>query len=72
MEELLSPDEGGLAPREKEALTRLAEGLTQRQAATRMGVRPATVDTYLRRIRQKLGPGNTASLVHRAMERGWL
>jgi len=64
--------QGPLAPREREVLLFLAEGLTQRQTATHMGVRPGTVDTYLRRIRDKLGPGNTVSLVHRATKRGLL
>ncbi|MDQ1287770.1 MAG: hypothetical protein QG622_1335, partial [Actinomycetota bacterium] len=61
-----------LAPREREALRHLSEGLTQKQAAARMGVRPGTVDTYLKRIRAKLGPGNTLALVYRATEQGLL
>jgi DNA-binding CsgD family transcriptional regulator len=61
-----------LAPRERETLLLLAEGLTHGQAAARMGVRPGTLDTYLKRIRVKLGPGNTLALVHRATERGLL
>ncbi|MDQ1289644.1 MAG: hypothetical protein QG622_3210 [Actinomycetota bacterium] len=61
-----------LAPREREALRHLSEGLTQKQAAARMGVRPGTLDTYLKRIRAKLGPGNTLALVYRATEQGLL
>jgi DNA-binding NarL/FixJ family response regulator len=59
-----------LAPREREALAYIAQGFTQAQAATRMGVSPATVDTYVRRIRKKLGPGNKAELTRRAIELG--
>jgi DNA-binding NarL/FixJ family response regulator len=60
----------GLAPREREALSLIAQGLTQAQAAARMGVSPATVDTYVKRIRRKLGPGNKADLTRRAIELG--
>ena len=59
-----------LAPREREVLTYLAQGFTQRQAAARIGVSASTIDTYLKRIRQKLGPGNTTALVRRAVARG--
>jgi DNA-binding NarL/FixJ family response regulator len=60
----------GLAPREREALSLIAQGFTQSQAATRMGVSPATIDTYIKRIRRKLGPGNKAELTRRAIELG--
>lgn len=59
-----------LAPREREALSYIAQGFTQAQAATRMGVSPATIDTYIKRIREKLGPGNKAELTRRAIELG--
>lgn len=61
-----------LAPREKEALALIAQGFTQAQAARRMAVSPATVDTYIKRIRAKLGPGNKADLTRRAIELGQL
>ena len=59
-----------LAPREREALALIAQGFTQSQAATRMGISPATIDTYIKRIRRKLGPGNKAELTRRAIELG--
>jgi two-component system, NarL family, nitrate/nitrite response regulator NarL len=59
-----------LAPREREALSLIAQGFTQSQAASRMGVSPATIDTYIKRIRRKLGPGNKADLTRRAIELG--
>ena len=59
-----------LAPRELEALALIAQGFTQAQAAVRMGVSAATVDTYMRRIRKKLGAGNKARLTRRALELG--
>jgi DNA-binding CsgD family transcriptional regulator len=59
-----------LAPREREALSLIAQGFTQSQAASRMGISPATIDTYIKRIRHKLGPGNKADLTRRAIEFG--
>jgi DNA-binding CsgD family transcriptional regulator len=59
-----------LAPREREALSFIACGYTQAQTAARMGVSAATVDTYLKRIRHKLGAGNKADLTRRALELG--
>ncbi len=61
-----------LSRREKEALLHISQGLTQAQAANRMGVSPATVDTYVKRIRRKVGPGNKADLTRQAMKLGYL
>jgi DNA-binding NarL/FixJ family response regulator len=58
-----------LSPREEEALTWLAKGFTHQQIATRMGVRKATVDTYIERIRTKLQVGNKAELTRAALAR---
>ena len=59
-----------LAARERQALALIAQGFTQAQAATRMGISPATIDTSIRRIRRKLGRGNKAELTRRAIELG--
>jgi DNA-binding NarL/FixJ family response regulator len=59
----------GLSPREEEALDLIARGLTHAQAASRMGVSRATVDTYVERIRAKLHVGNKAELARAAIER---
>lgn len=61
-----------LAPREEETLHYIAQGFTQAQAAARMGVSPGTVDTYVKRIRGKLGVGNKADLTRAAIELGQL
>jgi DNA-binding NarL/FixJ family response regulator len=58
-----------LSSREEEALDLIARGLTHAQAASRMGVSRATVDTYVERIRAKLHVGNKAELARAAMER---
>jgi DNA-binding NarL/FixJ family response regulator len=56
-----------LSPREQEALAYIARGFTHQQTATRMGVSKATVDTYIARIRTKLGLGNKAELALAAL-----
>jgi DNA-binding NarL/FixJ family response regulator len=58
-----------LSPREEEALDLVARGLTHAQAASRMGVSRATVDTYVERIRAKLHVRNKAELARAAIER---
>ncbi|MFJ6694917.1 response regulator transcription factor [Streptomyces sp. NPDC091272] len=57
-----------LSTREKETLLLVADGLTRNQVARRIGISPHTIDTYLKRIRAKLGLGNKAELA-RAAER---
>ncbi|OPG13723.1 response regulator transcription factor [Microbispora sp. GKU 823] len=71
---LASPDGGTaaeprLSPREDQTLRLLARGLTHSQIATRLGVRKATVDTYVERIRAKLNAGNKADLTRAALQR---
>lgn len=51
-----------LAPREREALGHLSQGLTYEQIARAMGISRHTVDTYLRRVRTKTGMHNGAEL----------
>jgi DNA-binding NarL/FixJ family response regulator len=59
-----------LSPREEQALDLIASGFTHAQTATRMGVSVSTVDTYIDRIRSKLGVSGKAELVRAAIERG--
>lgn len=58
-----------LSPREEQALELIARGFTHAQAARRMGVSKATVDTYVERIRAKLQVGNKAELTRAAIGR---
>jgi len=58
-----------LSSREEEALELIASGFTHAQVATRMGVRKATVDTYIERVRAKLQVGNKAELTRAALQR---
>ena len=55
-----------LTDRQAEALARLGRGMTQRQAAVALGVRPDAVRTYLTAARVRLGPGPVAELCARA------
>jgi DNA-binding NarL/FixJ family response regulator len=56
-----------LSPRERETLHYIARGFTHQQAANRMGVSRPTVDTFVARIRTKLGIGNKAELTMAAL-----
>jgi DNA-binding NarL/FixJ family response regulator len=58
-----------LSARESQVLTHIAHGLTHSQIATRLGISPHTVDTYVKRIRTKLGIGNKAELTRFALLR---
>jgi DNA-binding NarL/FixJ family response regulator len=56
-----------LSPREEQTLSYVAGGFTHSQIATRLGVSTTTVDTYVQRIRTKLGVGNKAQLTLAAL-----
>ncbi|MFA9271570.1 MAG: helix-turn-helix transcriptional regulator, partial [Baekduiaceae bacterium] len=46
---------GPLTPREHDVLSLVADGLTSRRIAERLGVSPATVESHVRAAMQKLG-----------------
>ena len=56
-----------LSEREQQVLRQIAHGFTHGQVATRLGISPHTVDTYVKRIRSKLGVGNKAELTRAAL-----
>jgi DNA-binding NarL/FixJ family response regulator len=56
-----------LSEREEQVLRQIAWGLTHDQVARRLGISRHTVDTYVKRIRAKLGVGNKAELTRVAM-----
>ena len=58
---------GHLSDREEQVLQQISRGLTHGQIATRLGISPHTVDTYVKRIRAKLGVGNKAELTRAAL-----
>ena len=51
-----------LSPREREVLQLIARGYTHDQTANRLNISTHTVNTYVKRIRSKLGVGNKAEL----------
>jgi DNA-binding NarL/FixJ family response regulator len=56
-----------LTPRECDVLVLVAQGLTHKQIGTRLGLSKATVDTYVHRVRQKVGSVNKAGLTRVAI-----
>jgi two-component system nitrate/nitrite response regulator NarL len=60
----------GLTPRERDVLIMVAQGLTHKQIGTRLNLSKATIDTYIHRVRQKLGSGNKADLTRLAIDLG--
>jgi DNA-binding NarL/FixJ family response regulator len=56
-----------LTVRERQVLALVADGWTHKQIGTRLYLSKATVDTYVQRIRQKLGLRNKAELTRAAM-----
>jgi two-component system invasion response regulator UvrY len=61
-------DSSGLTARENEVLAHIAAGHTHGQVARMLGISRHTVDTYVKRVRKKLGVGNKADLTRAAME----
>lgn len=65
-----SPPNQCLAPREREVLTLLAEGLTSKEIATKMNIAVSTVETYRRQIAARLGLHSIAELTRYAVRHG--
>jgi DNA-binding NarL/FixJ family response regulator len=59
-----------LTMREREVLQSVSTGLTHKEIARLLGLSKTTVDTYVQRIRQKLGVGNKAELARAAYRFG--
>ncbi|HEU5471087.1 MAG TPA: helix-turn-helix transcriptional regulator [Actinophytocola sp.] len=58
-----------LSPREGEVPINFAQGMTYRQIARKSGITTNTVDTCLRRVRDKVGAVNSADLIRFAITR---
>jgi len=61
-----------LSPREREALTFLVLGYTNKEIAARFNLSVKSVETYRRRVSEKLGAAGRADLVRFAIEAGLL
>jgi DNA-binding NarL/FixJ family response regulator len=61
-----------LSSREHQVLELIAFGYTHHQIARRLGISQHTVNTYVKRIREKLNVGNKAELTRAALLRSFL
>jgi DNA-binding NarL/FixJ family response regulator len=61
-----------LTKREKEILPLIAEGLTNQEIGQRLFISPRTVDTHRTNLMHKLDIHDVASLVHYAIEKGYV
>jgi DNA-binding NarL/FixJ family response regulator len=61
-----------LSEREVQVTRLVARGFTNKEIATRLGIRTKTVETYKARISEKTGSRSRAELVRYALQRGWL
>src|SRR5215475_15387745 len=57
------PGQSRLTPREREVLTQIAEGASNKEAGRRLGISPRTVEVHRARIMEKTGARNAAHLV---------
>ena len=67
-----SAEESSLSMREIEVLRLIADGLNTIEIATRLGVKPNTIETHRRHLLEKLDVHNSAELVRRAISSGLL
>ena len=57
------PGDDRLTEREREVLTEITNGASNKEAGRRLGISPRTVEVHRARIMDKLGAKNTADLV---------
>jgi DNA-binding NarL/FixJ family response regulator len=61
-----------LTKREREVVGKLTQGCSSKEIAVALAVSVSTVETHRKRILQKTACANTAELVRRAIENGWV
>lgn len=69
---LLALEPKGLPPRQLQVLRLMAEGMTNKQIAQRLGISPATVKTHMARLAEGLSAINRTDAVARAKSLGFL
>jgi DNA-binding NarL/FixJ family response regulator len=61
-----------LSDREREVVAAVVDGLSNDEAASRLGISPRTVESHLRRIFERYALASRAELAARAVREGWL
>jgi DNA-binding CsgD family transcriptional regulator len=64
------PGRGRLTPREREVLTQIAGGASNKEAGRRLGISPRTIEVHRARIMEKIGARNAADLVRIVLSSG--
>jgi len=64
------PGHSRLTPREREVLTQIAKGASNKEAGRRLGISPRTVEVHRSRIMEKIGARNAADLVRIVLSGG--
>jgi len=59
-----------LTPREREVLSKIAEGASNKEAGRLLGISPRTIEVHRARIMEKLGAKNAADLVRIVLSEG--
>ena len=77
LESLLGPLDPGptrsrLTAREREVLELVAEGLTSKEIALKLGLSTKTVESHRSTLMKKLGIHKVSGLVHFAIRKGWV
>jgi DNA-binding NarL/FixJ family response regulator len=67
-----SAEEAPLSPREEEVLRLLAQGLSHKEVAEKLGISEKTVATYRERGMEKLGLASRSELLRYAARKGWI
>jgi two-component system response regulator FixJ len=56
-----------LSPRQREVMHLVAEGLSNKQIALRLGISPRTVENYRAWVMERMGAANLAELVRKVL-----